>query len=359
MDPCNLFDGLNIHEDDPIDIRLQQEALKNSIPLNVSFELTQSCNFSCQHCYNFDRTVSTKPQQQESILTKEEILQTLKDLKGMGAFFLCFTGGEVLLAPNLELYISEAKKLGFSIRLKSNASLLTLEKAKKLKSLGVDDIEFSLYGATTDTYQEFTGSHYKIEEVVEGIRNATKAKIALEVNIILHRKNYKEYDQMIKICEQLNVHYQVSIDMTVRHDGSKGSIDHRLTIEELEDFFTTEQGRKAIPDANTSGNLQCACARSNCGIGINGEVYPCIGAPIPAGNLKNNSFQEIWNKSPVLNNIRGLNSEDFKDCHKCEVKEYCARSSGLIYLNTGKYTGKEEYSCERAYLTKKLLSQKD
>jgi radical SAM protein with 4Fe4S-binding SPASM domain len=76
-----------------------------------------------------------------------------------------------------------------------------------------------------------------------------------------------------------------------------------------------------------------------CGISSKGEVYPCIGAPVPSGNLNVLSFEEIWNHSPVLNKIRNLQSKDFVECQKCQYIEYCSRSSGSIYTNTKNYTG--------------------
>ena len=67
-DPCSLFDGLNIDPNDPLEERLRFNALKNCIPLHVSLELTQDCNFHCGHCYNFDRTTQTKAHEKKTLL---------------------------------------------------------------------------------------------------------------------------------------------------------------------------------------------------------------------------------------------------------------------------------------------------
>jgi radical SAM protein with 4Fe4S-binding SPASM domain len=89
-----------------------------------------------------------------------------------------------------------------------------------------------------------------------------------------------------------------------------------------------------------------------CGITAFGEVYPCIGAPVPSGNLRRNSFHEVWSNSPTLRWIRGLTLQDFPACRSCDHMKHCRRSSGVIYNNTGFYNGPrhfgEDWSCVEA-----------
>ena len=80
------------------------------IPLNVSLELTQTCNIRCQHCYNFDRDQpkaaraaacgQTKSEdgtsEPKTELALPEVLALLADLRAAGCLFLSLTGGEVL-----------------------------------------------------------------------------------------------------------------------------------------------------------------------------------------------------------------------------------------------------------------------
>jgi radical SAM protein with 4Fe4S-binding SPASM domain len=88
------------------------------------------------------------------------------------------------------------------------------------------------------------------------------------------------------------------------------------------------------------------------GISAFGDVYPCIGAPIASGNLRRQSFHEIWSGSPQLNWIRGLRLDDFPTCKSCEHISHCRRSSGTIYNNTGQYTGParvgDDWTCMEA-----------
>lgn len=353
-DPCTLFDGLIINSTDPLEDRLRFTALKNCIPLHISLELTQACNFRCSHCYNFDRTTQLKPPHRDKSLSLQDWKDVVIQAREKGAFFFCFTGGEVLLVPFLDQLIAFTKDQGASVRLKTNGSLLSDDRAKTMKELGVDDIEFSLYGAQKATHDAFTGTTGHFEKVINGLRSAKRNQLNPVCNIILHRHNAHELSEMKKILHDLNITSQVSLDLSVRHDGTDGSLDYRLTHHQLNTVFKSPEGKSLLPKRNTTGNIQCACARSNCGIGFDGSVYPCIGAPILAGNILKQSFQEIWDHSPVFKEIRGLKLSDYKDCNTCNDREYCQRSSGLIYLNTGVYTGAEKHTCDTAALIKSL-----
>ena len=106
--------------------------------------------------------------------------------------------------------------------------------------------------------------------------------------------------------------------------------------------------------ANTPGQYQCQCARTNCGVGQDGTVYPCIGAPIPSGNLHQESFKIIWETSSEFQKIRKLGAKDFKSCGPCSYQSHCQRSSGSMFTNTGNYTGCDPWVLEQAKLLKEL-----
>lgn len=351
-DPCQLFNSIDVGEFDSLEDKLRFNALKECIPLNVTMELTQNCNFSCSHCYNFDRTSQNKNKDDKEALSPTEWKKVIKEARDAGGFFFCFTGGEVLTVNYLEDIILYAKELGASVRVKTNGALLSKQKAIRLKKAGVNDIEFSLYGANEDTHDSFTNSKGQFRKVLKGLEYAKAYGLSPICNIILHSQNADQYKKMKSLLDEMDIFSQVSLDLSIRHDGSRGSLDFRLKHNQLEKLF--RENPKLLPHQNSSGNIQCSCARSNCGIGFDGAVYPCIGAPLFAGSLKEKSFKEIWKNSPVFQRIRGLHLKDYKTCQTCEERSFCQRSSGLIYLNTGTYTGAEDHTCKTAGLIRSL-----
>ena len=311
-------------------------AFKNMIPLITTIEITHQCNFFCQHCYNIDRQDKNLKHQ---ILDKESILRSLDQLAELGTLYVNFTGGEPITHPDLlELIEYTRFKLNMEPRLKTNGSLINESNFKDMYQAGLRSLDISLYGASEQAYEKFTGNKKNLELTKNAMRIVSENELYCSISIIVHRYNYQELDQMIELCQSFNIPYAVSYDINERYDHTTGARRMEITTEEFIELLNGPHKLHFDFD-NPEKSKQCSCARSICGIGVNGDVYPCIGAPVYSGNIHEDSLINIWKNSPQLNKIRSLKNKDFEECNKCEYITKCMRSSGSIYANTRNYTG--------------------
>lgn len=334
-----------------------EEAFKKFKPLITTLEITQNCNFRCAHCYNFNRvdTVSAPKNYRGEELTFIEIESTIEQLSELGCLYLNISGGEALLHPKIDKIISLIRANHMEPRLKTNGALVELRKLNSLYEAGLRSLDISVYGASDETYEDFTGNKFGFDKLKNCLDLVSRFDIEVNLNIILHRANVDELKQMIELARSYNYPFAVSTEITERYDDSVGARKHEITTDQFRKLLMGEFKEHFQYD-NSEKALQCGCARSVLGIGSKGEVYPCIGAPILAGNLREQSLKEIWQTSTVFSRIRKLENKDFKSCTGCEFVETCARSSGSIYTNTGNYTGCEKVTLEQARVRKELIS---
>ena len=313
------------------------KARKSFQPLFGTLEITQKCNLRCKHCYNFDRTKSPEKQNELQELTTQEIYSTLEQLSDLGVLSLNISGGEPLLHPDILPILEKAKEFHFHIRLKSNGTLISKEMAMKLKASGVKEVDISLYGKDEETYRKFSQKE-GFQKALSSLIHCKDSGIKVNASVILHRYNVDDLGEMIQILEKEEIFYHISDEITDRYDGTKAR--EELAVSE-EQYIQLLKGPYSyfFNHENSEKNLMCGCAKTVIGIGSTGEVYPCIGSPMPSGNIRNKPLKDIWMKSPTLNRIRALTNEDFKDCQSCNLIEHCSRSSGSAQINTGKYTG--------------------
>ncbi len=328
-----------------------------NIPLNTTIELGLGCNLACKHCYNFDRS-QTRPDTGKVPLDKERILHLIDELAAAGCLVVAFTGGEALLHPHLFTFIRRARDRNLVVRLKTNGALMTADKVQALKNSQVGEIEVSLYGGSAQVHDDFTRTQGSFVATWTGIHKAIAVGLNVRVNYILHRGCVDEFPEMLKKVNDLGIEFSVSTELTKRYDETEDSLDLRLTREDLRKLYTGSCRDFFATEPNPQDSVQCGCAKINCGIGYDGTVYPCIGAPIPSGSLLEQSFADIWANSAVFREIRGLTLKSFKDCAPCDKRAFCQRSSGAVYTNTGDYTGKEQWTCDQAELLKELHSLK-
>jgi hypothetical protein len=79
--------------------------------------------------------------------------------------------------------------------------------------------------------------------------------------------------------------YQFSEEVTARYDGSDSSQDFSITPDQYIELLKGPHKDLFWHD-NSEEPFQCSCARNIAAIGLDGVVYPCTGAPVPSGNLR-------------------------------------------------------------------------
>jgi radical SAM protein with 4Fe4S-binding SPASM domain len=329
---------------EPNFVRLLGLAEQGCVPLNVTLELGLACNLRCVHCYNFDRDLTRHPSPARGAeMSDAEIFRVIDEVRAEGALFLAFTGGEPLSHPRVDDFVAHAARTGLFVRLKSNGTLLTQARARDLARRGLKAVDVSVYGASPRTHDDFVRLEGAFVKTLAGIRNSRQAGLEVRLSFIVSSANSEEVASMIELASRLDVPYNLDTHLTARHDLSRSSLELALDRPAFERLYRGPLAPFVQPPRSKGDSIACPCARSVCGIGSCGDVYPCIGAPLPAGNVREGGFRAIWRESPTLRWVRGLRNEDFPACNTCSHAPYCRRSSGVILNNTGEFTGPRRF----------------
>ena len=100
----------------------------------------------------------------------------------------------------------------------------------------------------------------------------------------------------------------------------------------------------------------CLAGTAVCFISHQGEVYPCGYLPALAGDLKKQSFADIWENSVVFNQLRDVNNLKGK-CGCCEFRNICMGCRARAYAATGNYLDEEPFCVYQPHTTS--LKEKD
>ena len=69
---------------------------------------------------------------------------------------------------------------------------------------------------------------------------------------------------------------------------------------------------------------------------------------MPAGNVKERSFVDIWRNGAPFTEIRERASEVIEECHTCDDRPYCNRCPGKAYQEDGNAFGASSSACKEA-----------
>ena len=64
------------------------------------------------------------------------------------------------------------------------------------------------------------------------------------------------------------------------------------------------------------------------------QVYPCVSYPMAVGDLKTQSFTEIWAGGNGLDAVRGHTRQDTGICGTCAARNHCSYCPGAAYIET-------------------------
>jgi radical SAM protein with 4Fe4S-binding SPASM domain len=98
-------------------------------------------------------------------------------------------------------------------------------------------------------------------------------------------------------------------------------------------------GHPSDMNAMTKG---CLAGTGVCFISHEGEVFPCGYLPANAGDLRKQSFAEIWNDSDVFAQLRDDDNLKGK-CGCCEFRHVCMGCRARAYAATGDFLAEEPF----------------
>ncbi|RMF94391.1 MAG: radical SAM protein, partial [Candidatus Schekmanbacteria bacterium] len=185
-------------------------------PISLHYEITFRCNQRCAMCPQQKEKESEDSKIMTAIkcnkeLEKEEIYKLADDAEEAGIKEFTITGGEPFIRKDIIDILSYCSKKSFSLGLLSNGTLIDDEKAEKLVSLGVNNLQVSIEAG---------------EEIHNKIRNQPNAfKLLLKA---LDRVNYEKEKQrkskpIITFCctiSSLNAPYlSTLLDIAERYEA--------------------------------------------------------------------------------------------------------------------------------------------
>lgn len=323
---------------------LARRAAERYVPLQVQFELTGRCHLDCSHCY---LDIKNPPTDE---LSTNEVIRVLDELKEAGALFLTFTGGEIFLRRDLFEILEAARERHFAVRLFTSGTLLDRERASKIAKLKPVAVEISVYGARGEVHDRVTRRRRSLRKSLRGAVLLRQAGVPVVVKSPLLAKD--ETLEIIGLAERIGAGCKIDPTVFTRRDGGVEPLVHRPTVEDVADLYRDHRlSRDVSLDAASRhpDDAPCAIGRRVVRIAPNGDVHACGVFPISAGNLRLQSFAEIWGASPVLKEIRSIRLRDLEgECVGCSRQKYCGRCSSQALLERGNFKGPNIAACNRA-----------
>jgi radical SAM protein with 4Fe4S-binding SPASM domain len=348
---------------------------KNKQPIlnTLTMELTERCNNNCIHC--FINLPDDDLDAEKKELSTDEIKGILQEASSLGSFIVKFTGGEPLLRDDFEELYIFARKLGLTVVIFTNATLITPHLAGLFSRLPpFAEIEITLYGMKAESYEAVTEVRGSFQAAKKGINLLLEKNIPFIVKGALLPPNKSEIDEFqawAKTIPRMDrpPGYSMFFDLHSRLNVRKNNMIKNLRV-------TSEEGLKVLTrrPENYSKEMREFCAKFlrpsgdrlfSCGAGRRsgsvdayGNLQACLllRHPDTVYNLKNGSLKDaLTNFFPKLREMKTNNLAYLGRCAKCFLKSLCEQCPAKSWIEHGTLDTPVEYLCEIAHAQAKYL----
>ena len=275
--------------------RLIQKPVQWGYPVSISFEPTTSCNLRCPECPSGLRAFSRPT----GMLEKNFFFKTIDEIHKELLYLIFYFQGEPYLNPDFLDMVKYASEKGIYTATSTNAHYLNDAAAKRTVESGLDRLIISIDGTTQDTYKQYrVGGN--IEKVITGAKNIVKWKKELNsktpfvfFQFLVVKHNEHQIEDIKKLAKEIGVD-EVRFKTAQVYDYETDPNNLIPTIDKYSRY------KKNADGSHTAKNkLANRCWKMQQGnvITWDGLVVPCCfdkDAMHQLGNLKNQSFKEVW-----------------------------------------------------------------
>ena len=297
------------------------------LPLSMTWELTDNCNFECPFCYIHDKNRSDKYEWKYRFKNMKAIIDFLIE-KGL---FICYlTGGECLTHPDFVKIYKYLKKRGVLVVILTNASLLYAEHFKLFSEYKPYKIEVSIY----DT--KYTYSKESVKDASNVLSNVVMLKekgINVVAKMPINFWTKGSFDRVRYWTEKNKIPFYFSNELFDKYDGTDLS---KYKIYE-KDKEKREIGKKSFGYKKA---FDCVAGKYSFLLTYDGFLCPCFmcyGISDCSFSIFDTNFFDAYSdlKKYIMNSI----GNKLPYCNGCEEVDLCQEciATQLKITNVKKY----------------------
>ncbi len=310
-------------------------AEKRIAPIYIRIKPTNYCNHKCYYCSYADSALGLRDSvNRQDQIPQEKMREIISDISHMGVKAVTFSGGgEPLVYPYIVETMRSVLEAGIDLSIITNGQLLKGERAEVLTDAKWVRISFD--SADAETYAKVRQLPLEaFDEVCDNIQKFSQMKKAgceLGVNFVINHENAGQVYRMAELVKELGVNHikytaRVTKDLFAYHEPFQKDVVeqiHRAKSELEGGGFRIINKYESDFDSVLVFHRcydKCYVNRIFTVIAADSRVYFCHDKAYVeegvVGDLKNQSFQELWFSEETVKRYQEFNPE--KECnHHC------------------------------------------
>ncbi|MFB6253838.1 MAG: radical SAM protein [Halobacteriaceae archaeon] len=323
----------------------------NKAPLIVTWEMTQACDLSCDHC-----RADANPERNPDELSTEEGKQLIDQIGDFAPSspILVLSGGDPLKRPDIFELADYATENEISTAIApAPTPQLDDDIIEMFAEIGIKRMALSLDGGSAETHDAFRGEEGSFNTIRRVCQYANELGIPLQINTTITRETITELPEIADLVETIGaVMWEVFFLVPIGRGKELEQLSPSMAEEVMEWLYNRQKDapfklitveaphyRRVAKQLSTdeSENRRVGSTRAGKGflfVNHTGEVYPSGFLPKSVGNIRENNIVSIYREAPLLRNLRDAD-QFLGPCGDCQYRELCGGSRSRAYAMTG------------------------
>jgi radical SAM protein with 4Fe4S-binding SPASM domain len=334
-----------------------EQAGSGAVPHVIAWNLTRRCNLECAHCY-----IAAGPHESaEGELSTDACLRIAGEILELNpAPFIILSGGEPLLRPDLTRIAAHLSSRGATVVVGTNGTLLTDERIAALKQAGVTGVAVSVDSLRSEYHDRFRHGAGSLEATTEALTRLRARRLDFIIQTTVTKGNRGELERLVTwAAEQGAVAFNCYFLVPTGRGARLSDLDaagYEAVLGDLVRYHTRYLGRMMVrakcaphfmrlvhqttPDSPVLNyQTRCPCGTQYCRITPDGKLTPCPYLPEEAGDLRRQSFGEVWRNATLFHQLReaALGGR----CGRCEYRQVCGGCRARAFATQGDYLAED------------------
>lgn len=257
----------------------------------IQLQYDYACNFHCQHC----AVSSFRHKKNARAFTIDDVRELSRQADEMGLAHINISGGEPAVFPEIYEIIKAFNPEKFYMQCDSNGWFTTDERARHLKSIGLDRMQVSIDSLDSKAHDEFRcqlGSHSK---TIQAIDSMQKAGLDVQIATVVTKQRLRtnEFIEFLEFAKSKKA--PVSAVWPKPIGDWEGRFDGLIAQEDREYFRELTKQYDVYDHITSKYGIDSGCCAVKRIINITkwGDVLPCCYMYFSLGNFFKEPLKDI------------------------------------------------------------------
>lgn len=303
-------------------LSLATDEVDQTYPISVELSLTNRCNLKCVWCSDGDLR---KRQGVQSTLDETTLWRLFDDLKAGGtAGVVLEGGGEPTLHPAFDRVVERLGEVGLAVGLITNG----MHDIHPSTLRAMEWVRVSLDASTPEEFQAFKG-YDGFERVLSNVYNFAAHCPTVGIGYVVARGNTYDMETLVLRLRRYGVSYIQFRPVIDCPELTPAETDLSYLQRYQNPRFSVILDGMQENSLTSNAGLPCKAHSLTTVIGADGSLYLCGRLNIypwftPMGNIREESFQEIWQGEARRRQARQVLDDNFCQtyCPQCRLAKF-------------------------------------